>query len=61
MNYICALLLAGIVLCGCSDEGSNTVTYDTKTDTSMKSIDSSAIINDTTLLPRDSTATGVQH
>ena len=33
----------------------------TGTDTSMKSIDSSAIINENSRLPRDSTATGVQH
>ena len=31
------------------------------TDTSMKSIDSSAMINDDSRLPRDSTATGVGH
>ena len=31
------------------------------TDTTMKSIDSSAMINENSRLPRDSTATGVQH
>lgn len=32
-----------------------------RSDTTMKSIDSSAIINEDSRLPRDSTATGVQH
>jgi hypothetical protein len=32
-----------------------------RSDTSMQSIDSSAIINEDSRLPRDSTATGVQH
>jgi hypothetical protein len=54
-------LLAGVLLSSCSGGDSNAVTYDTETDTSMRSIDSSAIINDTTRLPQDSTATGVQH
>ena len=36
-------------------------TTDNRSDTSMQSIDSSAIINEDSRLPRDSTATGVQH
>lgn len=49
------LLLAA----GCNDtELQNT---DNRSDTSMQSIDSSAIINEDSRLPRDSTATGVQH
>ena len=32
-----------------------------RSDTSMRSIDSSALINEDSRLPRDSTATGLQH
>lgn len=60
MKIVYTILLA-MALCGCSSGESDRVTYDTETDTSMRSIDSSAIINDTTRLPKDSTATGVQH
>ena len=61
MKIVYTLMIAALLLGSCSGGDSNTVTYDTETDTSMRSIDSSAIINDTTRLPQDSTATGVQH
>lgn len=61
MKIVYTILLTGMVLCGCTGAESDRVTYDTETDTTMRSIDSSAIINDTTRLPQDSTATGVQH
>jgi hypothetical protein len=59
MKSMFMILLA--VLGSCSDGESDRVTYGTETDTSMRSIDSSAMINDSTRLPQDSTATGVQH
>lgn len=61
MKTMFVLLVAGLVLGSCSGGESDRVTYDTETDTTMRSIDSSAIINDTTRLPQDTTATGVQH
>ena len=61
MKTMFIMLLAGVVLGSCSGGESHRVTYDTQTDTTMRSIDSSAVINDSTPLPRDSAATGVQH
>ena len=55
------LMIAALLLGSCSGGDSNTMTYDTKTDTSMRSIDSTAVFNDSTRLPQDSVATGVQH
>jgi len=53
------LMLAGILVCGCTND--TLTNASTKSDSSMKSIDSSAIINDTTHLPKDSTNVGVTH
>ncbi|MFN2438988.1 MAG: hypothetical protein ABR503_07295 [Chitinophagaceae bacterium] len=57
MKLFYLILLSIVVSCT-----NNASTNETKSsDTSMKSIDSSAIINDTTKLPKDSTNVGVMH
>ncbi len=50
-----------IILTACNNKSGESGAAGTEQDTTMKSIDSSAIINNATQLPRDSTATGVQH
>ncbi len=47
-----------IVVCSCTNDANKA---GTNSDSSMKSIDSSAIINDTTRLPKDSSNVGVTH
>ncbi|MFN2457159.1 MAG: hypothetical protein ABR502_03055 [Chitinophagaceae bacterium] len=60
MKYCIYKLLLVLLLCSCNN--SNRTATDTKaSDTTMQSIDSSAIINDATRLPNDSTTTGVTH
>ncbi len=58
MRFFICLLLA-VLMAGCSDAG--TTTMQTSGDTSMRSIDSSKIINNTSRLPQDSTTTNVAH
>jgi hypothetical protein len=53
------LLFAGMVTSSCTNDTSTKA--GTNADSSMKSIDSSAIINDTTRLPKDSMNVGVTH
>lgn len=55
-TFLLLLLLAA----GCADGGSSTG-VSAAGDTSLKSIDSSRIINQDTRLPNDSTNMGVQH
>ena len=50
-------LLAVLLLAGCSDAGNRTQTL--AGDTSMRSIDSSKLINNTSRLPQNSTTTTV--
>ena len=52
--------LLAIVLVSCSDTA-DTDTQRSADSTARKSIDASAIINDSTRLPRDSSATTVTH
>ena len=52
-------MLAVLLLASCSDSSTRTQTIGR--DTSMRSIDSSAIINNTSRLPDDSTTTHVAH
>ncbi|MDQ3682245.1 MAG: hypothetical protein M3352_04120 [Bacteroidota bacterium] len=53
------LILTLMVISSCANDASTK--GKATSDTSMKSIDSSAIINDTTRLPKDSTNVGVTH
>jgi hypothetical protein len=55
MKYLFCACLFGVIA-ACSDSGN---TMHTANDTSMRSIDSSKMINNTSRLPQDSTATTV--
>ena len=58
MQFLKSVLVL-LLLASCSDSGTRTQTIGG--DTSMRSIDSSAIINNTSRLPDDSTTTNVAH
>jgi hypothetical protein len=59
MRFLKSLLILVVLCAGCSDAAINMQT--TGTDTAMRSIDSSEIINNTTRLPQDSTTITVTH
>lgn len=59
MRFLLSLVLLLGFLTGCSDPGTRTQTL--SGDTSMRSIDSSAIINNRSRLPQDSTSINVAH
>ena len=56
------ILLFSLVLlaAGCSDSV-ETATYNNESDTTANTLNKSDIINDSSQLPKDSSATGVQH
>lgn len=56
-KLICIALVISIV--ACNNSGQNNADADTRATKGI--IDSSAIMNDSTLLPNDSAATGVMH
>lgn len=59
MKLLSGIMLA-IILASCSDTA-DTQTQRSTDNTALEGIDSSAIINDSTRLPRDSTTTTVTH
>jgi PBP1b-binding outer membrane lipoprotein LpoB len=54
------LLYLALIVAGCSDNV-ETATYNNESDTTAKTLNKSEIINDSSQLPKDSSATGVQH
>ena len=59
-NAFCVVAVA-MFFCRCADSGTNNVVPNRRDTTAVESIDSSAIMNDSTRLPKDTAATGVMH
>jgi len=57
MGFLKSFVLVAVLCVGCTDGGINTQTL--SSDTSMRSIDSSKMINNTSRLPADSTTVTV--
>ena len=57
-TLVCAVLALSVVACS---DTVNTETQRSNDNTALKNLDSSALINDSSLLPSDSTRTTVTH